>query len=327
MFIDLHCDSAAEALYAAAKNPDLNPAAHLYSNSVSHLDISRLTQAHALAQFFAIFVPKAEHYASTGIQTDMEFIDRVLDIINTSVYDHYSQIRIARNADEMHRNHEQGLVSGFITLEEGRPVDGRMENIDLLYQKNIRLITLTWNYKNCFGSPNSKDPEIMNEGLTAFGKEAIQHMNELGMLIDVSHLSDGGFRDVAAISSRPFVASHSNARALCGHPRNMTDDMIRTLAGKGGVMGLNFCPAFVDEAGICTIDGLVRHARYIANVGGVDCVALGSDFDGIGGNLEINNVTMMPRLLDALQAGGFTASEVEKIAYKNAERVITDVLR
>lgn len=327
MFIDLHCDSAAEALYTAAKNPEIDPAAHLYSNTVSHLDIARMAKAGCLAQFFAIFVPKPEHYAATGLTSDMEFIDKVLDIINTSVYSHSSQIRIARNADEMHRHHEQGLMSGFITLEEGRPVDGRMENIDLLYQKNVRLITLTWNYKNCFGSPNSRDPEIMAEGLTDFGKKAVLHMNELGMLVDVSHLSDGGFRDVAAISKKPFIASHSNARALCGHPRNMTDDMIRTLADKGGVMGLNFCPAFVEESEICTIQGLVRHARYIANIGGVDCVALGSDFDGIGGNLEINNVTMMPKLLDALQAGGFSASEVEKIAYKNAERVIADVLR
>lgn len=326
MFIDLHCDSASAALFTASESGS-DAASILYDHESSHLDIKRLAQLHALGQFFAVFVPKADEYASLDITEDLDYVNRVLAVIHDSILAHQDQIRITRNITEMNRHRQQGLVSAFITLEEGRPVNGRMETVDLLFEKDVRLITLTWNYKNCFGSPNSKDPAVMQEGLTDFGKAAVEHMNELGMLVDVSHLSDGGFYDVAAVSKKPFVASHSNARALCRHPRNMTDDMIRTLAEHGGVIGLNFCPAFVDDSNVCTIAGLVKHARHIANIGGVDCVALGSDFDGIGGTLEMNTVSKMPLLLDALQAGGFSASEVDKIAYQNTERVIADVLR
>ncbi|MDD3139919.1 MAG: membrane dipeptidase [Lachnospiraceae bacterium] len=204
-----------------------------------------------------------------------------------------------------------------------------MQNLKKYYDMGIRLITLTWNYENCFGFPNSVDNFTMNRGLKKFGKEAIEYMNCLRMLIDVSHLSDGGFWDVMKLSSKPVFASHSNCRALCNHPRNLTDEMIQAIGDNGGVIGLNFAPFFLnenpkDDNG--TIEIMERHLQHMIDVGGEDVVALGSDFDGISGNLEILSTDQIPFFLDRMESDGMSASIVEKIAYKNAYRVIKETI-
>ena len=326
MFIDLHCDTAASALYKAHETGG-SASAVLYEDPKAHLDIARLRQANGTAQFFACFTPPKEYYEkSTGLTSDSAFTDAVLGVVKQTAEEHPDQLRVVRSFAEYQAAVSDGVTAAFLTLEEGRPVDGKWENLDSYYDQGVRLITLTWNFKNCFGSPNSKDPAIMQEGLTAFGKDAVVYMQEKGMIVDVSHLSDGGFYDVASLCKKPFIASHSDARALCPHTRNLTDEMIRILADHGGITGLNFCPDFIEEPGKCTFEGVIRHARYIRDVGGIECLALGSDFDGIGGDLEIDNVLKMPVLLDRLLDAGFTSSEVEKIAYQNAERVLKDTL-
>ena len=147
-------------------------------------------------------------------------------------------------------------------------------------------------------------------------------MNELGMIVDVSHLGDAGFYDVLAASSKPFVASHSNSRAVCDIPRNMTDDMIRHLAKAGGVMGLNYCADFVNQDRSKTvIPGLVDHARHIAEVGGIEVLALGSDFDGIGDLDDLSGADKIGLLIDALRESGFTADDINKITHENFLRV------
>ena len=147
------------------------------------------------------------------------------------------------------------------------------------------------------------------------------------MMVDVSHLSDGGFWDVADILSTPFVASHSNCRALCPHPRSLTDKMLRTLSDHGGVVGLNFCPAFLDGTEKSTVSAMLAHLRHMIRVGGIDCVALGTDFDGIHGELEISGAHQMPNFFRAMEENGFTPYEIEKIAWKNAARVIKDTIK
>jgi membrane dipeptidase len=169
----------------------------------------------------------------------------------------------------------------------------------------------------------------MSKGLKPFGKDAVHRMNELGMVIDVSHLSDGGFYDVAAISEKPFVASHSNCRTLSPHQRNLTDDMIRTLAEKGGIAGINFGPEFLNATTDIKENSaklISAHARHFINVGGSDCVALGSDFDGIQGNLEIGKVENMPLLFDQFSRDGLSDDIIEKIAWKNALRTLKNIL-
>ena len=168
-------------------------------------------------------------------------------------------------------------------------------------------------------------------GLTEKGREMVEEMERLGIIPDVSHLSDAGFYDVLAITKKPFVASHSNARAVCPSVRNMTDDMIRRLAGRGGVMGLNFCADFLEEKPFGeknpgTIEAIVRHAKHIANVGGIEVLGLGSDFDGIDTNEGLPGVQSMEKLWHALHGAGFPEDALDRIFCGNVLRVYRDTL-
>ena len=321
-YIDFHCDTLLMLVDEEKEGQSL------YSNEVASVDFKRLKKSEAMAQFFAMFLMDEEtineHFGS-----DDEYINKLAKMLKDEIAENNDIMSMAYNAEDLLKNYASGKVSTFLTIEDGRSVDGKLEKLDEYYDLGVRLITLTWNYENCFGYPNSKDPEIMNKGLKNFGKEAIEYMNHIGMIIDVSHLSDGGFYDVAKISKKPFVASHSNARALSPHQRNMTDDMIKILAEKGGVMGLNFAPHFLNEdisLEDSKIELMVKHLNHIKNIGGEDVIALGSDFDGISGNLEIDSSDKMYLLFDALKDSGWSERLIEKLAYKNALRIIKDTL-
>lgn len=168
-------------------------------------------------------------------------------------------------------------------------------------------------------------------GLTERGREFIAEMERLGMIVDVSHLSDKGFYDVLEYSTKPFVASHSDARSICRCVRNLSDDMIRALAERGGCMGLNYCVDFLTEpvAGReshGTIEAVVRHAKHITNVGGIEVLGLGSDFDGIDTHDELQGVQSMELLWDALHKAGYSQNELEEIFTQNVLRVYRDTL-
>lgn len=219
-------------------------------------------------------------------------------------------------------------MSALLTIEDGRSAKS-IDKIKEYYDLGIRLIGLTWNFENCMGYPTSDDKDIMKKGLKKFGFEAVEYMNEIGMIVDVSHLSDAGFYDVAKISKKPFVASHSNARELSPHRRNLTDEMIKIIANKGGVAGLNFAPAFLNNDITnrdSKIELMVKHLDYIKNIGGEDILALGSDLDGVEGNLEVNSTDKMPNLFEALRKDKWSEDLIEKFAYKNTLRVIKDTL-
>ena len=212
-----------------------------------------------------------------------------------------------------------------MTIEEGGALQGRLENLRNFYRLGVRLVTLTWNYPNEIGYPNC-EMKYRGQGLTEFGQQVVAEMNNLGMIIDVSHLSDQGFYDVATLSKKPFIASHSNARAVQDHSRNMTDEMIRIVAQKGGVMGINFSGDFLGGTKNSNVADMVSHIKHIYQVGGLDVIALGTDFDGIDSNLEIANIGEIHKLTDELSKNGFTAAAIEKIAYQNTLRVIKDCL-
>jgi len=162
-------------------------------------------------------------------------------------------------------------------------------------------------------------------GLKEKGFEFLAEMERLHIIADVSHLSDKGFWDIAEHSTRPFAASHSNCRALAPHCRNLTDEMIRVMAEKGGLVGLNYCAGFLDDQpspDLCrsTTALMAKHAAHFKQVGGIEIIGLGSDFDGIGGKLELSDCSKMPLLADALRKEGFTEDEVEAIFFRNAQR-------
>lgn len=319
-YADMHCDTIT-ALYRSSGS--------LRENDL-HIDLNKMRKGECLMQNFAVFTDIGKE--------DSSFTKAAIDYYYGQLEENKDLIAPAYSYEDIIRNDENGKISAVLTLEEGSVVENDLGNLDYYYDRGVRMITLTWNYPNGIGYPNfiyEKDKyhdklHTINEkdGLTPFGIEYVRRMEELGIIVDVSHLSDAGFYDVLEYSTRPFVASHSNARKVCPVARNLSDDMIRKLADKGGVTGLNYCSAFIEDLNekMTMIDKMVEHVRYIADVGGIDCIGLGSDFDGIGNKLEIVDASGAQMLYEALKPY-FSEDELEKIFYRNVLRVYKDVLK
>ena len=326
-YIDMHCDTLAKGVAYRKKT--------ITVMEQTMVDITRLRQAGAAAQFFAMFVPQKEYHKDyqcwvsvDDTVTEEDFIVQMYEVYQNTLQENADTLAFAQSYEDLQKNQGNGKISAFLTIENGYPVKGKLENLKKYHDMGVGLMTLTWNDPNSFGYPHSKDPEEMKKGLTDFGKEAIEYMNELGMVIDVSHLSDGGFWDVVKYTDRPFVASHSNCRAVCPLLRNLSDEMIRALADRGGVSGVNFCPDLTRlGANHCTAEELAEQVLHFVQVGGEDCVALGTDFDGIGGTVEVDDPTKMELLFDALIRRGMTPRQLDKLAWGNALRVFEDTLR
>lgn len=309
--IDLHCDTIMRLMESDGSEG-------LYHNSLC-VDIEKLRQVNAQAQFFAMFI---------NMQKDGDPLWRALKMIDRFFQElkaNERYIALAKNYSDFVKNQEEGKLSAFLTIEEGGALKGDLANLRNFYRLGVRLITLTWNYPNEIGYPNIV-AEYRDKGLTDFGREVVAEMNSIGMLIDVSHLSNQGFYDVAALAGKPFVASHSNAWSVTPHPRNLTDDMIKLLAAKGGVVGINFERLFLGDDAVSKIDDIVSHIQHIYKVGGSEVLALGSDFDGISPELELAHIGQLGKLVDALELHGFQLADIEKICWKNALRVIKDTL-
>jgi len=308
-FIDLHCDTASRMYY---EKLDLK-------ESICKVDIEKLKKGNCLAQVFAIFVDQKSNFSSFD-----EFIKIYNNFIN-EIKKNSNEIEIVTNVCEMNKAHKDGKIGAFISIEEGEVLEGNIENLKKVYDLGVRILTVMWNYKNKFGYPNAQF-KYQNKGLTEKGVEVIEECEKLGIIPDVSHLSDAGFYDCIKICKKPFIASHSNARSVTNHPRNLTDDMIKLLADKGGVMGLNFCAEFLGNDSIASMEEIVCHAKHIKNTGGIDVLCFGSDFDGILNEVEIENSAQFNKLYDRLKKVNFTDDEIEKIFYKNVLRVLDETL-
>ena len=324
-YIDLHCDTLTPGYIKGLKD--------IYDMEGTDINIRRLRAAGCEAQFFAVFFPPEGHtnqYMQTPriLPEDLTYFSELSRLLRETAQNHPEELVFATGFPQLQKARAENKTAAFLTLEDGRAINGSLQQLEEFYRQGVRLITLTWNGENCLGFPNSPDPKAMAKGLKDFGKQAVERMNELGMLIDVSHLSDGGFWDVAALSGQPFIASHSNARALAPHPRNLTDEMLHQIGECQGVAGLNFYSRFLsdDQPAPSRIEDMVRHAVYMLDKGGEDILAIGSDFDGFSGGSRIASPLDLPLLFDALKKAGLTERQIEKMAYRNAERVIASVL-
>jgi membrane dipeptidase len=237
---------------------------------------------------------------------------------------HKDSVALALSPEDIRNNAAQGIASALLSVEDGRMIDNDMNRIAWMKEMGVRAIGLTWNHANCLGFPNSPDPEENRKGLTPFGRDAVEEMNRLGILVDVSHLSDGGFDDVAEISRKPFVASHSNARAVTDQPRNLSDPMLKKLADRGGVTGLNLVPEFLNDRNLPgTVAMLMEHARHIVRVAGEDVLGIGSDLDGFSEPSEISCASQIVLLFSAMEKE-FTPRQIDKFASGNVLRVLAD---
>lgn len=320
-FIDTHCDTMGECIARSEGKVTLQ-------NNPGHINMEKLIRGGAMAEFFAIFIPTHDSGAGKGVTLPpYDYFQFVYKAYLKELEANKDVLAPACNYDDIMANKAAGKISSVLTVEDGVPLEGKMERLEEFYQKGVRLISFTWNYENSLGFPNSKDPEIMNRGLKQFGLDCIERMNEMGMLVDVSHLSDGGFWDVVKHSKKPFIASHSCCRALCNHTRNLTDEMLRALGEKGGVVGINFASQFLNEGAEYTdIQSVVRHMLHIRDKAGLDALGFGSDFDGITSTLEFKDYTGLPLIVDALRPH-FTDDEIDKICSGNMLRLIRDTLK
>ncbi len=309
-FIDLHCDTASRIFY---EKLNLN-------HKKCKVNIENLKRGENLGQVFAFFIEKE------SIEDPYDEFIKLYNSFTQEISKNTGEIEIVRNTAELKDAEKSGKIGAFLSIEEGEVIKGDIQKLRTVYDMGIRIITITWNYQNSLGYPNA-GYTYRDKGLTRKGVEVIEECETLGIIPDVSHLSDAGFYDLIRICKKPFIASHSNARAITEHPRNLDDNMIKLLAEKGGVMGINFCSDFLGNESVSSIEEMIYHIKHIKNIGGIDVLALGSDFDGIHNEVEIENASEFNKLYLALKQNDFKESEIEKVFYKNVLRVFKENLR
>ncbi|MFY9175386.1 MAG: dipeptidase [Peptococcia bacterium] len=311
--VDGHCDTLLE-LYTKKRS-------FWEENSGCQLDWHLARSGKINLQFIACFLEP--QYKPFGA------LSRILELLD---YFHFLQEEGRKNGQylEIIRSREDlsdlspADFKVLLAIEGGEALEGRLSNLRILYGLGFRSITLTWNQRN-----EIADGVAENEGkggLTNFGKEVVREMNRLGMLIDVSHLNEAGFWDVLSLSTKPLVASHSCCRSLCNHPRNLTNSQLKALQENGGVIGINFYPNFLGS-GELTIENVIEHIEYAAEIAGIDHVGLGSDFDGIDTVPKgLENAAKLPTLTELLLKRGWKDSELIKVLGGNFIRVLDQVL-
>lgn len=329
---DLHCDT----LYRLLGREDTagEPAVEAFAKDGGMLDLAKMRAGDYLLQCFACFV---------GLEESPDPLVSALreaDLFHRLLAAYPDDLVWVKSAADIDKLGEDGRIGAMLTIEEGAVCRDDLAVLRDFYRLGVRMMTLTWNHQNGLGSPSItpdynedtwpvKDPGA--PGLTGVGREFVAEMERLHMIVDVAHLSDAGIRDLLAIATRPFAASHSNARACCPHLRNLPDELLRAMGEKGCLIGLNYCPAFLDDTPdrkhcVGSVAQMARHAKYILNLAGEDALALGSDFDGIGGELEITGAQDLPLLAEGFVNEGIPARVVEKIFYKNARRFFRENL-
>lgn len=312
--IDLHCDT----LLKCMENKD-----HRLRRNNGHIDLERMRRGGLNAQCFAVYVPT--HEEDMGL-APMDYYREAAALFHREMAANADLIAPALTAGEIVRNMDNGKLSAILTVEDAVALEGDIRRLDEFWADGVRMASFTWNYENSLGWPNSTDPDEMKKGLKEFGFACLERMNELGMVADVSHLSEGGFWDIVRHSKKPFAASHSNARTLCDHSRNLSDKQLRAIGESGSLVGVNYCADFLREGcEYSAVSDIVRHLDYMRHRAGIDAVALGSDFDGVSCELELSDCSCLPRLTDALEST-FTDGEIDKICRTNVLRLFRDVI-
>jgi len=329
---DLHCDTLSELRYA-----ELAGRPKSFAHSDLQVDLQKLEKGDYMLQCMAAFINLGR--AAQGEDALAAALEEI-DLFHRILAQYPQRTAPVYTAGDIDANAAAGRISLMLTVEEGGCCRGSLGVLRQLYALGVRMMTLTWNYENELASPNLVPGDAADvwpcrantaDGLKPRGFEFLAEMERLHMIVDVSHLSDKGFWDIAEHAARPFAASHSNCRALAPHCRNLTDDMIRLMGSRGCLAGINYCAGFLDHqadetACRSTVELMARHAAHFRQVGGIDMIALGSDFDGIEHNLQMTDCSQLPLLEAALQKAGFTGREIEAIFFGNARRFFRENL-
>ena len=319
--------------------------------NLGHFDLPRAVKGQFGGGFFAIFVPtKKDHSNPAGSKkkgqartSDWDSSDHIpLDYAQNITADMFALLRGLENeaegdfnvvvtAEELDACLRNGAVAAIIHIEGAEAIDPDLSNLSDYYDAGLRSIGITWSRANAFGHgvpfayPSSPD---IGPGLTDAGRNLVNTCNQAGIIIDLSHLNEKGFWEVASISDKPLVVTHASAHALCPASRNLTDRQLEAIAESNGIVGINFHVGFLRADGQndpdTPISDIVRHVDYIVNKIGIEHVAFGSDFDGATMPNSLQDVAGFPKLVSALEVGGYGIDELKKIAHQNWQRVIGD---
>ena len=312
MFIlDSHCDTPSQ-IYRLSLDMSCE-------NEGTHVDFPKLKRGEVDGAFFALYIPAS---MDAEPEKGFEYALKMLEATRRSVEENSHLAAFAGSREQAYKNKAEGRFSVFLGLENGSPIGESLNNLKYFYDNGIRYITLCHSGNNQICDSCATSVKRWG-GLSPFGREVVAEMNRLGLLIDVSHVSDDTFYDVLKYSVKPVVATHSCCRALCDHPRNMTDDMIRALAQAGGVIQINFYPIFLDSSESASVARIADHIDHAVNLAGIDHVGIGSDYDGIEVTPEgMEDISMMPKLFDELRERGYSESDLFKIAGENFFRIL-----
>lgn len=310
--VDSHCDSI--ITYAGGKYCLNKP----YPGG--QWDLQRAKQGKIGLQFFACYIEEAykpERSVSRGLE--------LIEAFHRFVDENSGQVFHILQREDIQKLPDSEKIALLLSIEGGEILGEKIFMLDICYRLGVRALGLTWNQRNAIADGAGEET---SSRLTRFGTQVVQRMNDLGMLIDVSHLNEAGFWHVMEISEKPIIASHSCAKKICSHPRNLTDPQLRELARKKGVVGINFAPDFLTEKGRAELKDVLRHIQHIAEVAGVDVIGFGSDFDGINEvPAGLENVGCYPMLVEALDKAGFNPNELAQMAHGNIRRLLLDVLK
>ncbi len=341
-------DGHNDILHKISSSPDpLDSRAFLVVGK-GQMDFPRALQGEFWGGFFAVYpgnppeVPTAEErmvlseegyhvtlapplpfdYASSSVQ-------QMIDLMKKIEEDSQGQLQVVTSIQEIHDCLEQNVMAAVLHLEGAEPILPDLSNLEAFYDQGIRSLGITWSRPNAFGHgvpfefPGHPD---RGPGLTAAGKRLVDTCNQLGVMIDLAHLNEKGFWDVAELSSAPLVSTHTAAHNLLPKARNLTDDQLRTVRDSGGVVGVIFSVNDLD-GGVrpkedAPISAIIKHIQYIADLIGVDHVAFGSDFDGTKIPSELGDVSNYQKLVALLEKAGFSTKDREKICWKNWLRLL-----
>ena len=276
------------------------------------IDFPKMRKGGLDAAFFAVDVTLAVKNHLTYALDAIGFFDSELEM-------HGDDVVLAKSAGDIMRAKQDGKLAVVLAIENSDGVEGSVNVLRMLYRVGVRSIGLTHDVSSLAADGNAEARS--RGGLTRFGVRLVEAMNVLGMLVDVSHISETGFWDVMDVSQRPVIASHSNCKGVCDHPRNLSNEQIRALAKNGGSMGITFVPRFVDKSAP-SFNRLLDHVDHAVQLVGADHVGIGSDFDG-GGTL-LDDATSFPRISEGLLARGYPEGDVRKILGGNHLRVFSE---
>ena len=280
---DLHCDTITK-LYDNKDN--------LY-NGNSQVNIEKTRFLDEYNQVFAIFIPDTMRNEKA-----FEYFLNVSKFYKQQISDNSAYIAVKSNH--------------FLSVESGAVLAGKLENIDILVENNVKFLTLTWNGENELGYGADE-----NKRLKEFGRLCVRRLEEVGIVTDVSHLSEAGFYDVATESTKPFVATHSNSKKICDHRRNLSDEQFKHICSIGGIVGINFHKPFVSIDGDY-ISSLLSHIEHFLSLGGEKSVCIGSDFDGADIDESLDSIEKITTLVDAMKKANYSDDLINDILFNNA---------